>query len=120
MSMGTEPKACSEAFEVDLSSRSLFYIVVGRRAMDLTFPFKRRSSLVISIAILRAAKNGIRKTHLLSSVSLSYEQFIRYIEFLKAHGFIKECDGSYQTTREGLKLIGEFESSSLIRSILAA
>ena len=87
--------------------------------MNLTFPSKRRGSLVISIAILKAAKNGIRKTHLLTSVSLSYDQFIKYVEFLKAHGFIREYDTSYQTTDEGLKLIEEFDSSSLIRSILA-
>jgi len=87
--------------------------------MDLTFPSRRRSSLVISIAILKAAKNGIRKTRLLSSVSLSYVQSIRYVEFLKAHGFVKECDGSFRTTDEGLELIEEFESSSLIRSVLA-
>lgn len=87
--------------------------------MDLTFPSKRRSSLVISIAILKAAKKGIRKTHLLSSVSLSYGQLIRYIEFLEAHGFIEEYDNLYQTTGEGLELIEEFDSSSLIRSVLA-
>lgn len=87
--------------------------------MDLTFPSKKRDSLVISIAILRAAKKSIRKTHLLSSVSLSCEQFTRYVEFLKAHGFIEECDKSYHTTDEGLELIEEFDSSSLIRSILA-
>ena len=87
--------------------------------MNLTLLSKRRSSLVISVAILRAAKNGIRKTRLLSSVSLSYDQLMRYIEFLKTHGFIKEYDSSYQTTNEGLELIEEFESSSLIRSVLA-
>jgi len=87
--------------------------------MDLAFPSKRRGSLAISIAILKAAKKGIRKTRLLSSVSLSCEQFARYIEFLKAHGFIEECGSSYQTTNEGLDLIEEFESSSLIRSVLA-
>jgi predicted transcriptional regulator len=87
--------------------------------MDLTFPSKRRSSLVISIAILKAAKRGVRKTHLLSSVSLSCEQFTRYVEFLKAHGFIEEFRNWYQTTNEGLELIEEFESSSLIRSVLA-
>jgi predicted transcriptional regulator len=92
---------------------------VGRKDMHLTFPPKRRSSLVISVEILKAAKNGIRKTRLLSSVSLSYEQAIRYVEFLKKHGFIRECDGLYRTTDEGLKLIEEFESSSLIRSVLA-
>lgn len=87
--------------------------------MDLTSPSKRRSSLVISIAILKAAKKGIRKTHLLSSVCLSYEQSIKYIELLKVHGFIEEHDNSYQTTKEGFQLIEEFESSSLIRSVLA-
>ena len=87
--------------------------------MDLTFPSKRRSSLVISVAILKAARGGIRKTHLLSSVSMNFEQFTRYIQFLKAHGFVEECGSWYKTTKEGLELIEEFESSSLIRSVLA-
>lgn len=75
--------------------------------------------MAISVAILKAAKNGVRMTHLLSSVSLSYEQFIRYIEFLEARGFIKGQGTLYQTTDKGLKLIEEFESSPLIRSVLA-
>jgi predicted transcriptional regulator len=86
--------------------------------MNVILPFKRRSSLVISIAILKAAKKDVKKTHLLYSLSLSYEQFTRYIEFLKTRGFIKECNMSYQTTDKGLELIEEFESSSLIRSVV--
>ena len=75
--------------------------------------------MVISVDILKAAKNGVRITRLLSSVSLSYEQFTRYIEFLKARGFIKEYDALYRTTDKGLELIEEFDSSRLIRSVLA-
>jgi predicted transcriptional regulator len=86
--------------------------------MNITFPSKRRSSLVISVAILKAAKSGVKKTHLLSSLSLSYEQLTRYVEFLKVEGFIRECGTSYQTTNKGLELIEEFDSSSLIRSVL--
>jgi predicted transcriptional regulator len=86
--------------------------------MNLTFPSKRRSSLIISVATLKAAKEGVRQTHLLSSVSLSYVQFRRYIEFLKTHGFIEEKDCIYQTTEKGLSLIEEFDSSSLIQSVL--
>jgi predicted transcriptional regulator len=86
--------------------------------VNLTFPFKRRSSLVISVAILKAAKNGVRKTHLLNTSSMSYEQFIRYVDFLKVHGFIRESDSSYQTTDKGKELIKEFDSSSLIRELL--
>ena len=87
--------------------------------MNLTRPFKRRESLVISIAILKAAKHGIRKTHLLSSVSMSSEQLNKYTEFLKAQGLVEEYGNLYQTTREGLELIEEFDSSSLIQSVLA-
>jgi len=87
--------------------------------MDLTFPSKRRSSLVISIAILKAARKGNKKTRLLKSVSMSWGQFTKYIEFLKIHGFVEECGNWYQTTEEGLELIEEFDSSSLIRSGLA-
>ena len=75
--------------------------------------------MVISVTILKAAKNGIRKTHLLTSVSLSYEQFTRYIEFLKTCGFIKEHETLLQTTDKGLELIEEFDSSQLIRSVLS-
>lgn len=82
---------------------------------NLGFPSRRRSSLAISVAILKAARKGIKKTHLLCSVSLSYEQSIRYIEFLKTHGLIRECETLCQTTEKGLELIEEFDSSLLIR-----
>ena len=88
--------------------------------MSLTLSFKRRSSLAICIAILKASKNGVKKTHLLCSASLSYEQMTRYIEFLEAHGLIEECDNSYHTTDKGLKLMEEYESSSLIRRVAPA
>jgi predicted transcriptional regulator len=84
----------------------------------MNFPSKKRGSLAISVSILKAASKGIRKTHLISSVSLSYELFIKYIQFLTVHGFIEEHDGFYKTTEKGLELIKEFDSSMLIRSVL--
>jgi predicted transcriptional regulator len=84
----------------------------------MNFRSRRRDFLTISVAILKAAKNGIKKTHILSSVSLSYEQIIRYSKFLKAQGFIEKHDTLYQTTEKGLKLIEEFNSSSLIRNLV--
>jgi predicted transcriptional regulator len=50
---------------------------------------------------------------------MSSEQFTKYAEFLKAHGFVEECGNLYQTTKEGLELIEEFDSSPLIQSVLA-
>lgn len=87
--------------------------------MNSAFPSRRRGSLVISVNILKIAKNGTRKTHVLSSVSLSYEQFMRYIGFLKGLGYIRKVDNLYQTTDKGLELIEEYDSSRLIRSVLA-
>ncbi|MCW3986233.1 MAG: winged helix-turn-helix domain-containing protein [Candidatus Bathyarchaeota archaeon] len=86
--------------------------------MKLDFPSGRRGSLVITVTILRAAKKGMLKTHLLSSVSLSCEQFNRYLGFLKAKGFVEEYGRLYKTTAKGLELISEFESSPLTRSVL--
>lgn len=85
----------------------------------MIFPSRRRGSLAISVAILKAAKKGIKKTHLLSSLSLSYEQLTRYIKFLKVRGFIEAYDSLYQTTDKGLELIKEFDSSRLIRDVVA-
>ena len=86
--------------------------------MNSAFASRRRGALVISVTILKTAKNGVRKTHLLSSVSLSYEQLTRYLEFLKARGFIREHETLLQTTNKGLELVEEFDSSELIRSVL--
>lgn len=101
---------------IDLSSRKHFYILFGE---EMIFLSRRRGSLVISVDILKAAKKGIRITHILSSVHLSYEQLNRYIEFLRARGFIEIYDDLYQTTDDGLQLIEEFDSSSLIQKVVA-
>lgn len=86
----------------------------------MKYPFKRRESLAISLAILKAARHCIKKTQLLSSASLSFSQFTMYAEMLEAQGLLKKSDRSYQTTKRGLELIEEVESSSLIRSILVS
>ena len=88
--------------------------------MNSAFPSKRRENLAISVAILKAARHGIRKTGLIRSVSLNYGQFIRYTTLLKACGFIVEDETFYETTKKGLELLKEFESSPMIQSVLTA
>jgi predicted transcriptional regulator len=87
--------------------------------MSSSFPLRRRGVLAITISILRAAREGIMKTHLLYSVGLSYDQMNRYLGFLKAEGFIEWSDNLYRTTRKGLHLIAEFDSSPLTQSVVA-
>jgi len=86
--------------------------------MNSSFLSRRRGSLAISVAILKASKKGILKTHLIYSISLSHEQINRYLRFLEANGFLENNDNLYKTTEKGVELITEFESSPLTRSIL--
>jgi predicted transcriptional regulator len=79
-----------------------------------------REYLIISVTVLKAAKGGIRKSHLISSVAFRYDQFVRYTSFLKSQGFIKEDKTLFQTTNQDRELIEEFESSPLMRSMLLA
>ncbi len=88
--------------------------------MNSAFPFRRRENLTISVSILKAARNGVRKTSLIRSVSLSYGQFVRYITLLKACGFVTEDEVLVYTTEKGRELIREFDSSPLIQSVLVA
>lgn len=74
---------------------------------------------MISVSILRAARHGIKQTNLIRTVSLSYEQFTRYVAFLEDCGFIIEDGAYYQTTEKGKELIKEFEASPLIQCVLA-
>ena len=83
--------------------------------MSSFFPWRRRGRLDITVAILKVAKYGVLKTHLLNSVALSYEQSNKYLEFLKTNNLIEKCGNLYKTTEKGLELISEFESSPLTR-----
>jgi len=86
----------------------------------MAFQSRRRGRLAISVAILKAAKKGTKITHLMTSVHLSYEQATRYVQFLRARGFVRyKHDALYQTTEKGFQLIEEFDSSSLIRKVVA-
>lgn len=87
--------------------------------MDSVFLSRRRGSLIITIAILRVAKNSVGKTEVLYSVGLSYSQLTKYLGFLIATGFVEKNSDLYKTTEKGLKLIKEFESSPLTRSVVA-
>jgi len=87
--------------------------------MDSGFLSKRRGALIITVEILKAAKNGVGKTQALYYVRLSYSQIAKYLEFLTTKGFIEKNGSLYKTTEKGLELIDEFESSPLTRSIVA-
>jgi predicted transcriptional regulator len=87
--------------------------------MDSAFLSRRRGTLIITVAILKATRNVVGRTTVMYSVGLSYSQLAKYLGFLVSRGFIEQKRGMYKTAEKGLRLIEEFESSPLTRSIVA-
>ena len=55
--------------------------------------------------ILKTAKNGVKKTHIMYKASLSFEQLKQYLNALKKEKFITEESGIWKTTEKGLHVI---------------
>jgi len=81
---------------------------------------KRRDRLYIIAEILRMAKNGSLKTHLMYGANLSFAQLNDYLSFLISTGLlktVKEDNRSiFKTTSKGLEFLTNYEKIiSLLR-----
>lgn len=81
---------------------------------------KRRDRLYIIAEILRMAKNGSLKTHLMYGANLSFAQLNDYLLFLISTRVLKTVkeDGRlvYKTTSKGLEFLTNYEKIiSLLR-----
>jgi len=66
---------------------------------------RRRTPHDIIVEILQKAENGVKKTHIMYKVSLSYDQLQKYLTALKERDFITEESGIWKTTEKGLHVI---------------
>ena len=55
--------------------------------------------------ILQNAKSGIKKTHIMYKVGLSFDQLEQYLLALKNAGFITAKNGTWKTTEKGFHVI---------------
>jgi len=55
--------------------------------------------------ILKVAKNGVKKTHIMYKASLSFPQLESYLTALKKADFITEKSGIWKTTEKGFHVI---------------
>lgn len=62
---------------------------------------KRRSRTDIAVDILRVAKNGAKKTHIVYEVNLNFNIAQKYLEILKDKELIKHENGLFITTDKG-------------------
>lgn len=81
---------------------------------------KRRDRLYIIAEILKMAKNGSLKTHLMYGANLSFAQLTDYLSFLISTGLLKTVKEDnkllYKTTSKGLEFLTNYEKIiSLLR-----
>ena len=62
---------------------------------------KRKSRTDIAVEILKAAMNGVRKTHIVYEVNLNFNIAHEYLEMLKDKELIKHENGLFTITGKG-------------------
>jgi len=77
---------------------------------------RRRDKHDIVLDILKIARNGKRKTHIMYRAKLSYDQLKAYLELLNDRGLLESNNGFYRTTSKGLDFIKTYEEISLFKT----
>ncbi len=78
---------------------------------------KRRARHDIIMKILKAAKDGAKKSHIMLEARLSFRQLERYLNHLSTAGFITEESSRariWKTTEKGLHAIAACEICCLL------
>ena len=73
--------------------------------LPVSSPRRRRARHDIIMEILKAAENGVKKTHIMYKASLSFDQLQKYLNALKKGDFITEESNIWKTTEKGLHVI---------------
>jgi len=68
-------------------------------------PRKRRARHDIIMEILKVAKKGMKKTHIMYKAKLSFDMIEKYLSALKEADFITEESGVWKTTEKGLHVV---------------
>jgi len=89
----------------------------GPSFSKLFFIFKHRDSAEIMADILKAVEKssrGIRKTNIMQSANLSFDQVNKYLDLLIRNGYIITQDGYvYKPTEKGLKFLENLQAEYL-------
>lgn len=73
---------------------------------------RRRSDIEISAAILRVARGGARKSHIVYKANLNFKTIRTYLDRLRDSGLISgpmEGKRLYWTTEKGIEYLSHFE-----------
>ena len=77
----------------------------------------RRNDLDICADILRAARHGAKKTHIVYGANLNFTMLKRYLEKLIGGGLLSLADGHYTATNRGLSWLSRYEDLSYVATM---
>ena len=69
----------------------------------------RRNTLDVWADILDAARDGLRKTHIVYQANLNFNVAKKYFAGLMERGFLEQKDVYYITTPEGIQFLEDYE-----------
>ncbi len=69
----------------------------------------RRTCLEISIDILRVARDGAKKSHIVYRANLNFKVVKRYLKLLQHTGLLTLTDRFYRTTEKGAEYINHYD-----------
>ena len=76
---------------------------------------RKRNSIEIYAAILKAARNGARKSHIVYKANLNFKIVKSYLDHLRQSGLISGPDNQnrvFRTTNKGIEYLDYFEGFS--------
>lgn len=69
----------------------------------------RRNDVDICADILRVARSGAKKTHLVYKANLNFDIVKKYLSRLSEQSLISSENGHYITTEEGVKFLDKYQ-----------
>lgn len=77
----------------------------------MTEPNRKRNDVEISAEILKVARNGARKSHLVYRTNLNFKLIDKYLKLLNRNELIKgpSENKTFKTTEKGLKYLDYFD-----------
>jgi predicted transcriptional regulator len=92
------------------------YIQLGTRLDSLFSFFKKRDRVTIIADIIKSVRynpRGKKKTNIMQSANLSFEQMNKYLDLLLRNGYIIVDDQMYRPTSRGLAFLESVETDYL-------
>ena len=65
----------------------------------------KRNDLEVTADILRVAKGGAKKTHIVYQANLNFRMAKKYLDRLMERGLIEQINGRFFTTKDGESFI---------------